>query len=407
MAGLTAARLLARKGVEVRLHAPAASAAPTPRPVTLSMNTARLLGELWELEPGALGGAWRIEDRLVYWGEDGGPVRLPEAAISVDLGHLTRALHNRLVSDGQVAWMRTDAEADDCLWHLDARGRQTGDTGAPAALAAGRRVGLVAAEVPADSRQARTSRIEALSSGWVYIGPCARDRAIVQAVLPEAPADPGDGLTRLLVEARLAAAGPIASPPVLRAAAPRLARPVTSGRRLRIGDAALALDPLAGDGVGHALRGALLAVAVLRAVARGEPEAACLVHYAQRLNLAFVRHLKRCLEFYARGRHAGMWADERRMMTAALARAGRGGREDSLAYRLESRDRSAELLPVAGRPDGSPGEHGSALRRRGRIPQGVRLRSSRDLRTSVLVDAASDGRMRPEMICEVESHGFS
>ena len=210
---------------------------------------------------------------------------------------------------------------------------------------AGRRVGLVAAEVPADPRQARTSRIEALASGWVYVGPCARDRATVQAVLPEAPADPRDGLARLLAGARLAAAGPLASPPVLRAAAPRLAWPVTSGRRLQIGDAALALDPLAGDGVGHAL-GAPCSRSPCSApspAASPRPPASPTTHSAC---ISRSCGISNAAPGSTAGQHAGLWADECRMTTAALARAGAGGREDGLAYRLEARDHGAELLPI-------------------------------------------------------------
>src|SRR6267154_1520758 len=101
--------------------------------------------------------------------------------------------------------------------------------------------------------------------------------------------------------------------------APALAQPPHAEARLTIGDAALALDPLRGDGAGFALRGALLAQAVLAAVERGEDRERCLGHYAGRLRTVFASHLHGCVAHYGAARHAAIWRHEVAAM-AALAR---------------------------------------------------------------------------------------
>lgn len=70
----------------------------------------------------------------------------------------------------------------------------------------------------------------------------------------------------------------------------------------------MAFDPLCGDGAAHAIREAVLAAAVIRAIAKGGPIEDLLLHYETRLIAAFGRHLRLCLEFYRTG-HEGEWWD--------------------------------------------------------------------------------------------------
>ncbi len=68
----------------------------------------------------------------------------------------------------------------------------------------------------------------------------------------------------------------------------------------------MAFDPLCGDGAGHAIREAILAAAVIRALGRGAVAAEVLAHYRARLMAGFKRHLELCREFYVTG-HSGPW----------------------------------------------------------------------------------------------------
>jgi hypothetical protein len=66
----------------------------------------------------------------------------------------------------------------------------------------------------------------------------------------------------------------------------------------------MALDPICGDGSGHAVREAILAAAVLR----GDATVEMLEHYQARLRIAFERHVSLCRSYYVSGR-AGPWWD--------------------------------------------------------------------------------------------------
>ena len=103
-----------------------------------------------------------------------------------------------------------------------------------------------------------------------------------------------------------------------------------------VGDAALVLDPLRGDGVGFALRGALLAQAVLAAIARGDSRAVSTRHYAARLTQAFVSHLGGCAAHYRAARCAEIWRRDIAIMEARAAESVR--RVRPLALALHGRD---------------------------------------------------------------------
>jgi flavin-dependent dehydrogenase len=75
---------------------------------------------------------------------------------------------------------------------------------------------------------------------------------------------------------------------------PRLRVPAARPGLLALGEAALGLDPLCGDGAGHALRGAWAAAEALTA-----GHAASLQVYQKGLSFAFDRHCRACAEHYA------------------------------------------------------------------------------------------------------------
>lgn len=103
------------------------------------------------------------------------------------------------------------------------------------------------------------------------------------------------------------------------AASPRMVLPLGGERWICCGTAAMAFDPLCGDGTAHAVREAILASAVIRAAARGEDAGPLLAHYEARLTAGFHRHLAHCLAFYSSGGEGPWWQAQRESIEQGLA----------------------------------------------------------------------------------------
>jgi len=72
----------------------------------------------------------------------------------------------------------------------------------------------------------------------------------------------------------------------------------------------MAFDPICGDGSAHAIREAILASAVIRALAGGGSAQDLRSHYQARLTAGFERHLTLCREFYRSGGNGPLWQTE-------------------------------------------------------------------------------------------------
>jgi hypothetical protein len=90
----------------------------------------------------------------------------------------------------------------------------------------------------------------------------------------------------------------------------RIASPLCAPGWLACGTAAMAFDPICGDGTAHAIREAILASAVIRALAKGVPPDDLLAHYEARLTAGFRRHLMLCRHFYLTGGTGQLWSSE-------------------------------------------------------------------------------------------------
>ena len=90
-------------------------------------------------------------------------------------------------------------------------------------------------------------------------------------------------------------------------ASPRMVTPLGGDGWICCGSAAMTFDPLCGDGTAHAVREAILASAVIRAIGRGEEPGPLLAHYEARLTAGFERHLAHCLQFYSSGGTGPWW----------------------------------------------------------------------------------------------------
>ena len=72
----------------------------------------------------------------------------------------------------------------------------------------------------------------------------------------------------------------------------------------------MGFDPLCGEGAGNAVREAILASAVIRAISRGFDPESLLANYSARLKLGFLRHLLMCHRFYRTGGTGIFWETE-------------------------------------------------------------------------------------------------
>ncbi len=107
------------------------------------------------------------------------------------------------------------------------------------------------------------------------------------------------------------------------AASPRIVAPLGQPGWIACGTAAMAFDPLCGDGTAHAVREAILACAVIGAAARGDDPARLLAHYEARLIAGFRRHLTHCLQYYASGQGGPWWHAEAQSLAEGLDWCGR------------------------------------------------------------------------------------
>ncbi len=309
VAGMTAAKLLRERGAEVRIDlAPRA----TGRIVAIPIETLRLAADLFGIDVAALRIGPMVDKRRVDWSA-GSAGAVAQVALVCDAADFAATLARPLRDAGCVSADMTD---DDVDWTFDASGRPPGG-----ALHAGKRVAQFVRAV--DAADDATTTVTATATGWIFTAPHPRGGLAALLVSP-AVADSATGADD--VAERLGEAGcrlsaddivDVGQPVPI---APALAQPLHAGACLRIGDAALALDPLRGDGVGFALRGALLAQAVLAAAERGEDRERCLAHYAQRLRAVFASHLLGCASHYGAARHAAIWRHDIAAMDALARR---------------------------------------------------------------------------------------
>jgi hypothetical protein len=246
----------------------------------------------------------RIRKRIVCWG--------PPGAETVELPHAGAVVAERELLD--EIWERTRNPEDSGPSGPPAHPTQSwtlisspGDPRLEPPSAFGSRLAWFAPAQLVAGAQGECCWIESAPQGWLFLLPAGEGRGVLIGC-------GGDG-AELLRTSRLVArqlSGLELSAALLaRHPAYPAIRPEVSGERwLACGSAAMNFDPLCGEGAGHALREAILAAAVLRAIARGEPEESLLTHYSNRLKRGFLRHLRVCVPFYEAGWNSPFWKAE-------------------------------------------------------------------------------------------------
>lgn len=235
----------------------------------------------------------RIERRVVAWGVGSTPRTLEHSAVAVSEEQLLNGL--RPFEIDQAADI--DAAADFTIF---------ASRPLPPAAVEHRFGSRMATAVPVQLSRGDSSTccIESLEHGWLFLIPNAPASGWVLAV--------GDAFESLLASSRVIAQeiSEASSPGGEFPCFPRIAAPLCGPNWLGCGTAAMAFDPICGDGTAHAVREAILASAVVRGIAKDSGAHDLFAHYEARLTAGFARHLQNCRTFYASGGNASWWTAE-------------------------------------------------------------------------------------------------
>jgi 2-polyprenyl-6-methoxyphenol hydroxylase-like FAD-dependent oxidoreductase len=293
IAACCCAHLLRDSGLEVRL---VSSTRPKPPTILVSEATQALLVDIFE-DPNLFRGSAAIRKRIVAWGQDATPVTLPHMAFVVS----EQALLDRLWPQIKATEATAGQEAD---WRLFSS-RTT-----PPLLPEehfGSRIAQTQTVHINDSADRDACWVESLETGWLFLLPLKDGRGTLISV----GGSPQEQLerSRLIGPHVAELQGTLSMFPAYPQILSQLCGRDQLGQAwLACGTAAMAFDPLCGEGAGNAAREAILAAAVIKASARGEAWEDLCAHYASRLLGGFLRHLSVCRGFYADG-HAGPWWD--------------------------------------------------------------------------------------------------
>jgi hypothetical protein len=318
VAARACAHLLGKAGIPVAMEAAARTRVPA---IVVGAATQALACDVFE-RSSLFADLPRIEQRVVAWGVNRGPVTLPHAAVVIS----EEALLERLSLAGPAR-----PAGPTHPWTIYAS-RPLPD-GVEQLSFGTRRASVAPVQMKPGAPPA--CWVESLESGWLFLIP---GWLIAVGGAPDLLL----GESCLVAEQVLAIAGAAAEFP----AYPRIANPLCGEGWLACGAAAMTFDPLCGDGTGNAMREAILASAVMRAVARGERPEPLLAHYRARLLAGFRRHLELTLEFYRAGNSGAWWREETRALADGIAwRREQPETSMPFRYRLEGFD----LVPLSGR----------------------------------------------------------
>ena len=269
------------------------TARPKLSAVLLNAATQSLLTDLFA-DRGLFQGLPQIRKRIVAWGGASEPVVLPHSAVVISEQLLLERLWARVPPPVEAA--RTTP-----MWEIISTRPETGSS---EERHFGSRIAFVGQAHLRESADRTACWSEALADGWLFLFPVDAVSACLIAVGGPAPS--------LIAQSRLIASQvemPITST-VEFPAYPRILAELCGSGWLACGTAAMAFDPLCGEGVANAVREAILASAVVRAALQGHEVDSLLSHYSSRLLRGFLRHLEVCEHFYTIGGRGQFWSSE-------------------------------------------------------------------------------------------------
>lgn len=281
-----AAHLLRLHGVETML----VPSTRTPVPAILLSDPALALLRDVFARPDLFADRPRIARRIVSWG-GGDPVALPHGAVVVSEDDLVAALC--ATPDAAPA-----APADVTLYTAP-------PFPAGAMMRFGKRsatAGRARLHFPDDES---ACWVEAVESGWLFLIPDGGARSAWLLGV-------GAPVAALLDESRHIGPRVALSGPTSAAfdTCPRILTQLQGDGWLACGTAALAFDPICGDGTAHAIREAIIAAAVIAAIRDGDDAEALRTHHESMLIAAMRRHLLLCAQFYQSGGTGRWWQDQ-------------------------------------------------------------------------------------------------
>jgi len=287
----TAHRLLRCEAFEM---AGAGEFVPPPAPVImLSESALGLLRDIFE-RPTLFCDKVAVERRIVAWG-DGQPAILPHSAIILSGAELSVELAMPALAI---------APDDEIFFTLHGVSPFPDES----RRFFGHRTAMAASIDLCPRADERACHVEAVASGWLFLIPCGPRKAWLLGV--------GDTLDVLLAQSRLVSAQVDAVGPVAARfeTAPRMLDALAGPDWLACGTAAVAFDPICGDGTAQSARAALLAAAVIAGIREsgGDDRArtALLGHYRSMLLAAMRRHLQISLPFYRSGGTSPWWREQ-------------------------------------------------------------------------------------------------
>jgi len=280
VAAYCCAHLLTKAGFRVSLQ-------PVDRPrlpvILLGDQALALIRDVFD-QPNLFADRPQIRKRVVAWGSNAAPIEVEHSAVVVSEESLLEGIRPVLTSGGDSDWTIFAARplptptVEHCF---------------------GSRM---ASAVPVTMKQGSAPDacwIESLEDGWLFlvpgwllsVGASTEALLAVSHVIAPQIANVADSSGEFPAYARIAS-------------------PLCGPSWLACGTAAMAFDPICGDGTAHAIREAILASAVIRALAGGGSIDDLLEHYEARLTAGFHRHLMLCRQFYLSGGTGSLWKSE-------------------------------------------------------------------------------------------------
>jgi hypothetical protein len=237
----------------------------------------------------------------VQWGPGAEPVAFDHAAAVVSERELLGELEQEVSATGGTG-------ADGSFTIFAARPLPEG----PGEHCFGSRTAFAVPVRLSDPRESTSCWIESLNEGWLFLIPNSADSAWWLSVGCAAGAIPQRSR---LIAGRIASIG---KPAGEFSSSPRIMSPLSGPGWLACGTAGMAFDPICGDGTAHAVRAAILASAVVKAILRGGDESGLRRHYEARLMAGFQRHLMTSMDFYRSGNSGPWWDQERALLQQGL-----------------------------------------------------------------------------------------
>jgi hypothetical protein len=315
IAACCCARLLRANGLNIVL---AKMVRPKLQTILVSESTQFLLRDVFE-DRELFRGFAQIRKRIVSWGRQARPKIIPHSAVVVSeedlLGRLWPKVPECVSAEGKPPdWTIVTSRESDLL---------------PSDCKFGSRIASAISVRLENAADRDACWIESVDMGWLFLLACSQENGFLLSV--------GDTPESLLQKSRLverqieSLTGAATEFP----AYPRILSALSGPGWLACGSAAMAFDPVCGEGASNAAREAILASAVIRAMSKGFAAEDVRAHYSSRLTAGFLRHLEVCRDFYVSGNSGPFWESELQLLEEGIERMqARLNHEPHSRYRL-------------------------------------------------------------------------